>query len=155
MRRRDLRYAAVMKLRPYAPGDETALAELWFESWLSIGLEKPVVTKAELVARAPRDLAERWEVTVTEADGRLLGFLALALSEQRLDQLFIAPDAQGLGIGRALFEVAKRRLPNGFWLATQPDNRRARAFYERLGMMFDGADPASDRVFYKFAPPSP
>lgn len=146
-----------MKLRPYAPGDETALAELWFESWSSIGLEELVVTKAELISRVPRDLAERWEVTVAEANGRLLRFLALALSEQRLDQLFIAPDAQGLGIGSALFDVAKLRLPDGFWLTTQPDNRRARAFYERLGMMFDHVEPGhtGDRVFYTFAPPSP
>lgn len=109
-----------MKLRPYAPGDEAALVELWFESWWSVGLEHPVVTKAALVERLPRDLAERWDVTVAEADGRLLGFLALALSERRLDQLFIAPDAQGCGVGKALFEVAKQRMPNGFWLSTNP-----------------------------------
>ncbi|MDO9223403.1 MAG: GNAT family N-acetyltransferase [Caulobacter sp.] len=144
-----------MNLRPYAPGDEAALAELWFESWSSIGLERPVVTRDALIERAPRDLAGRWEVTVAEADGRLLGFLALAPSEHRLDQLFIAPDAQGLGIGEALFEVARRRLPAGFWLATHADNGRARAFYERRGMQVERveADPAGDRVFYRLAPP--
>ncbi|MDO8295703.1 MAG: GNAT family N-acetyltransferase [Caulobacter sp.] len=144
-----------MNLRPYEPGDEAALAELWFESWSSIGLEQPVVTKAVLIARVPRDLAERWEITVAESNGRLVGFLALAPSEQRLDQLFIAPDAQGLGIGGALFDVARRRLPNGFWLATQPDNQRARAFYERLGMKIDRLEPgpAGGRVFYTFGQP--
>lgn len=146
-----------MKLRPYSPGDEAALAEVWFESWLSVGLERPVVTRAELAERVPRELAGRWEVTVAEADGRVLGFLALALAEGRLDQLFIAPDAQGRGVGRALFEAARRRMPDGFWLSTQPANGRACAFYERLGMMLDRVEPghAGDRVFYRFAPRGP
>lgn len=134
----------LMILRPYAPRDEAALAELWFESWLSVGLEWPVVTRTELAKRVPRELAGRWEVTVAEADGRLLGFLALALSEHRLDQLFIAPDAQGSGVGRALFEVAMRRMPEGFWLSTQPANARARAFYERSGMVVGGWVGRSD-----------
>ena len=143
----------LMKLRPYSPGDEAALAELWFESWLSVGLESPVVTKAELAERVPRELAGRWEVTVAETDGRVLGFLALAPAERRLDQLFIAPDAQGRGVGRALFEVAKQRMPDGFWLSTQPANRRACAFYERPGMALDRLEEGSagDRVIYVFA----
>lgn len=60
-----------------------------------------------------------------------------------------------MGVGRALFEAARLRLPDGFWLATQPDNRRARAFYERLGMRLDRveAGEAGDRVFYRFIPP--
>jgi GNAT superfamily N-acetyltransferase len=146
-----------MDLRPYAPGDEAALAGLWFASWASLGFDEPVVTQADLAARVPRELAGRWEVTVAEADGRLLGFLALAPAEQRLDQLFIAPDAQGRGVGQALFEAARRRLADGFWLATQPTNGRARAFYERAGMTFDRLEPGEHggRAIYRFTPPAP
>lgn len=142
-----------MKLRPYTPCDEAGLAALWFESWTSVGLQRPVVTHAELAARVPQELAGRWAVTVAEADGRLLGFLALALSERRLDQLFIAPDAQGSGVGRALFDVAKQRMPEGFWLSTQPANRRACAFYEQAGMTVDAAAPGqtAERVVYAWS----
>jgi putative acetyltransferase len=141
-----------MNLRAYAPGDEAALAEIWFGGWLSVGLEHPVVTKAELAERLRRELAERWELTVAEADGRLLGFLAIVQSEQRLDQLFVAPEAQGRGIGRLLFEVAKQRMPDGFWLSTQPANARARGFYERSGMRFDRleAGHTGERAVYVF-----
>lgn len=52
--RGEVRYAASMNLRPYAPGDETALAELWFESWSSVGLAQPVVTRVQLAERVPR-----------------------------------------------------------------------------------------------------
>lgn len=144
-----------MNLRPHTPSEDLSLADLWFESWLSIGLKTPVLTSDQLVSRVPRELAGRWDVTVAEADGRLLGFLALVLPERRLDQIFVAPDAQGQGVGKALFKVAKQRLPAGFWLTTQPANGRARAFYERHGMAFDRAEEseAGDRVFYVFPGP--
>lgn len=141
-----------MKLRPCESEDQAAVAQLWFEGWMSIGLESPVVTRAELAARVPLELVERWDVTVAEEGGRLLGFLALALPENRLDQLFIAPSAQGSGVGWQLFGVARQRMPDGFWLTTQPGNARARAFYERSGMVIDPSNAAAngDRVVYVF-----
>ena len=138
-------------LRPFTPGDEASLVEVWFTSWLSVGIDHPKVTREFLANRLPRDLAQRWDVTIAEFNGAVVGFLALVVSERRLDQLFIAPDAQGKGIGHRLFELAKQKMPDGFWLSTQPDNARARAFYERAGMRLDRIepDPSGDRVFYK------
>lgn len=142
-----------MQLRPLKLQDQGALVDLWYASWCSIGLHEPVVTRADLVKRLPGDLATRWTVTVAEADERLLGFLALCVEEQRLDQLFVSPAAQGRGVGSALFEVAVREMPNGFWLSTQPGNHRARAFYERRGMSVDHTDRGlgGDRVFYRLS----
>jgi GNAT superfamily N-acetyltransferase len=141
-----------VKLRPYLRADRAAIAELWFESWVSVGLESPAVTRAHLTARVPQELAERWEVTIAEEGGRLLGFLALALSENRLDQLFISLQAQRSGVGRQLFGVAKLRMPRGFWLTTQLGNQGARAFYERSGMAIDAAHEfaGGDRVVYVY-----
>ena len=145
-----------MLLRPYEPSDEAALASLWYESWRSIGLTKPVVTKAELLARVPREISGRWTVTVAEVDGRIVGFLALALAEQRIDQLFVAPGHQGHGVGAALFGIAVDRMPRGFWLSTQPDNHAARAFYERRGMSLDRIEqgPGGERAFYVLPSPA-
>lgn len=138
-----------MKLRRYAPADQAALIEVWFESWRSVGLERPVVTKADLAARAPRDLAGRWTVTIAEEDSRILGFVALCRAERRLDQLFVLPSLHGRGVGLALFEAAKDQMPAGFWLSTQTANHRARQFYERRGMRVDRVE--ADRVFYEWA----
>jgi len=138
-----------MKLRPYDLADEAALVQLWFDSWTSNGFEGPPNVREMMIERVPREAAGRWEVTVAEADGRLLGFLALAIAEQRLDQLFIAPDAQGQGVGVALFAVAIARFPDGFWLTTQTENHRARGFYERRGMVLERFE--EDRVYYRLA----
>lgn len=75
--------------------------------------------------------------------------MALAPTEQRLDQVFVASEAQGQGVGTALFAVAVQRLGAGFWLTTQQENLRARAFYERRGMTLERFE--EDRVYYRLA----
>jgi GNAT superfamily N-acetyltransferase len=146
----------VVQLRPYQAADQGALVDLWYESWRSVGLQTPIVTKGDLARRMPDDLARRWTVTVAEVDDQLLGFLALCLEEQRLDQLFVSPEAHGRGVGSELFNVALRQMPNGFWLSTQPNNHRARAFYERRGMSVDHTDRgmSGERVVYVFPSPA-
>lgn len=142
-----------MLLRPYSPGDAEPLGRLWYASWRSVGLDTPAVAEADVIARVPREAAGRWTTTVAEAGGEMVGFVALALAETRLDQLFIAPEAQGQGVGRALFDVAVQAMPQGFWLSTQAANVRARRFYEGLGMSLDRveADAGGDKAIYVFA----
>ncbi|MCA6345803.1 MAG: GNAT family N-acetyltransferase [Phenylobacterium sp.] len=139
-----------MRLRPYEAADEGALVDVWFDSWRSVGLSHPVATKADLAARVPTEVAGRWTVTIAEHDGRVVGFLAVAHEENRLDQLFVHPDVQGSGVGAALFRAATAQLREGFWLSTQPGNRRARGFYERRGMVLDRleGDSGSERAIY-------
>jgi RimJ/RimL family protein N-acetyltransferase len=146
-----------MHLRPFQSADEQALLDIWLDSWRSIGLDHPVVTRADLAARLPHDLAGRWSATVAEDGGRLLGFVAVCLAEHRLDQLFVASEAQGRGAGTALFKAARGQMPGGFWLRTQPDNHHARSFYERRGMALDRIEssPEGDGAYYVFRTPSP
>ena len=81
-------------------------------------------------------------VWIAEAQGRPVGYLALTGS--RLDQLYVAPDHQGRGVGSRLLDKAKALSPGGLQLHTFQRNRRARAFYEARGFVAaafsDGAD---------------
>jgi GNAT superfamily N-acetyltransferase len=72
------------------------------------------------------------EVWVAEERGLVVGFAALR--DDVLGHIYLAPLAQGRGIGRLLLEKAKERRPNGFSLWTHQPNVRARAFYEREGL---------------------
>jgi ribosomal protein S18 acetylase RimI-like enzyme len=73
----------------------------------------------------------------------LVGLLALKPAAGCLDQLFILPEAQGRGVGLALLDFAKERLPGGMWLGTAAENTGARRFYERHGFRLaeTGAHP--------------
>jgi len=67
-----------------------------------------------------------------DGTGAPLAFLALA-DGGYVDRLYVAPEHQRRGIGRALLEVAERESPSGLRLHTHQANTAACAFYERLG----------------------
>ncbi|WNV76530.1 GNAT family N-acetyltransferase [Geodermatophilus sp. DSM 44513] len=76
-------------------------------------------------------LAEQ-QVRVAD-DGRVLGFAAL--DGNWLEQLYVDPDHQGRGAGRALLEDAQRLRPGGLRLHVFTRNTRARRFYEAAGFV--------------------
>jgi GNAT superfamily N-acetyltransferase len=84
---------------------------------------------------------DRDDVHGADADGRVVGFVALAGS--LLEHLYVEPDAQGRGIGSALLDLAKELSPDGFDLWVFQRNAKARGFYERRGLrlveLTDGA----------------
>ena len=128
----------MIALRPYRDADLDALARLWAASWRSTGLAVALEpTESELYRhnydRIPRELAAGWVVHLAWEDDRLVGFLALKPADGCLDQLFVLPQSQGAGVGMMLLDLAKQLLPDGFWLRTSVDNRRAHRFYEREG----------------------
>jgi len=128
----------VIEIRPYRHEDRAATAALWMASWRSTGLSVALEPEeAELYRlsyeRIPRELTAGWVVYLAWEGEKLVGFLALKPQADCLDQLFVLPEAQGQGTGRALLDFAKEQLPNGIWLRTATANTRARRFYERNG----------------------
>ena len=83
------------------------------------------------------------EVVVAERGGRIAGFIAMAHGDF-VEHLYVHPDDQRRGIGSALLEEAKRRMPGGFRLWVFQQNAGARRFYERHGLvavrLTDGRD---------------
>lgn len=52
-----------------------------------------------------------------------------------IDQIYLAPEAVGHGVGSKLIEIAKQKLGSPIRLRTFQDNLRARKFYERHGFV--------------------
>jgi GNAT superfamily N-acetyltransferase len=81
------------------------------------------------------------EVWVAIDADRVVGMMALAPGW--LEQLYVAPDRLGEGIGRQLMALAKERQPGGLQLWTFQVNARARRFYASHG--FVAVEETDDR----------
>lgn len=72
------------------------------------------------------------EVDVAETNGEISGFVAI--ETDMVEHLYVRPDLLRRGIGSALLQRAKERLPSGFRLWVFQENVPARRFYERHGL---------------------
>ena len=74
---------------------------------------------------------ETWVAVTPEA--KVTGVLVLDGSE--LDQLYLAPEHRGRGLGERCVDLAKERRPDGLSLWCFQVNAPARRFYERQGFV--------------------
>ncbi|MEU8516031.1 GNAT family N-acetyltransferase [Kitasatospora sp. NPDC048722] len=114
--------------------DAEAVAEVWLRSY---DAALPTVRRPR-----PDDQVRTWfvekivptrETWVAVADGAVVGMMVL--HDGDLDQLYLAPEWRGRGIGDRLVEVAKERCPEGLELWTFQVNTPAQRFYERHGFV--------------------
>jgi putative acetyltransferase len=70
-------------------------------------------------------------VFVVECDRRPIAFMAM--KDDFIDQLYVHPDHQNQGIGKALLDYARTLSPKHVWLYTLQINVNARTFYEKNG----------------------
>jgi len=95
-------------------------------------------------------IAARSAWVATADDGAILGFAALDLADAGVWALFVDPDHEGSGIGRALhdalLDAAAARGVAGLWLTTAPGTRAER-FYRGAGWREGGRTDAGDIRF--------
>ncbi|HEY3038721.1 MAG TPA: GNAT family N-acetyltransferase [Pyrinomonadaceae bacterium] len=88
-----------------------------------------------------------WVQVAQDADA-VVGLAAMRLEQwnrrARLEHLYVAPQARGRGIGRALvgsaMDGARQLGARGVWVETQTTNYGAIRFYERVGFVWCGLD---------------
>ena len=121
-----------LTLRKVADADAARLAEIFLTSRK---------TAMPWLAQPHTDDETRWwhinvllprgTVVVAERHGNVVGFAEP--SDGWLHALYIAPSAQGSGVGSALFEHSMTLQPSGFDLWVFQRNTRALDFYARYG----------------------
>ncbi|MEU0098778.1 GNAT family N-acetyltransferase [Streptomyces sp. NPDC006267] len=139
-------------IRQYTPADEDASMDVWSRASL---IAHPFISgegEGER-ARKMREIylphAENW---VAESNGRVVALLGLLDAE--IGGLFVAPEAQGAGVGRRLVEHAAA-LHGSLTLDVYEKNARARDFYSRMGFVEESrrVDEEYDEVMLRLVRP--
>ncbi|MDX6514738.1 MAG: hypothetical protein QOH73_404 [Gaiellaceae bacterium] len=120
-----------MHLRRAEPADGDAVAELFVAARRTMTYLPPLDVEGASAFIRERVVGEL-ETWVAEDDrGAILGFATV--NEGDLDHLYVAPAAQGRGVGASLLEHVKSLRPDGFEFWVFQRNEGARRFYERHG----------------------
>ena len=139
--------------------DAPEIARLHIASWRATyirELPEDFLASQDLEGRTARwqaRFAEGVQVLVAEASGTLVGFVAFGpahdpesfkAGDWEIHNIHVEPSRHGQGIGRLLFERAvgacRGHGAAGVMLWVVKTNAKARAFYERMGMLSDGGE---------------
>jgi ribosomal protein S18 acetylase RimI-like enzyme len=152
-------------------GDAAALAQVHVASWRAA--YRHLLPAEVLAGLSEEERARRWEQILTqtpqgtlvaEAGGRVVGFASIGPNRDadaaprsgELYALYVEPELWGRGIGLRLWNAALEALlvedyvEVTLWVLE--DNPRARAFYERAGLMLD---PGGRQVVDVYGTPLP
>ena len=127
-------------LRRYdAARDEDASVTLWLRSWEATYPDIDFAGRLEWWRERWRStLVPATEIVIAEARDVMIGFVTVDPRTHYLDQIVVAPEYWGTGVGPALIAKAKRISPQGLDLDVNTDNARARAFYGKEGFVITG-----------------
>jgi len=125
-------------IRPARQDEYDEVARVWMNSWASTGLEDASnFLLAKLRARIPLEIEKGWSLYVADVDGAIAAMLALHLPDLYLDQLFVAPEYQGQGLGSKLLAFTRQHLPDEIELRCIRENEKAWCWYEREGFVYE------------------
>lgn len=154
-------HSSLALIRRASAKDAFQAADVWLEARRFAYPAIPACIHTEAAVRlwVQEEVIPCSEVWVAERDARVVAIMALA--DGWIDQLYVSPEEQGLGIGFRLVQLAKERSPRGLQLWTFESNHQARRFYERQGFAAvqrtDGArnEERSPDVRYEWSPDRP
>lgn len=121
-------------IRPFCEDDMEPVVRLWLEA----SVEAHDFIPASFWEAAASDMrtlylpmSDEIVLHVDDASGAVDAFIAFV--DNFLAALFVAPEAQGKGLGSRMFRIARRMHPD-LSLCVYKENRRAVAFYLRHGL---------------------
>ncbi len=120
------------RIRNYRETDLDEMVKIWYDASIIAHSFIP----ASFWASQKNAMKERYlrstENFVFEENGRVSGFISLA--GDKVCALFVEPEMQGKGIGRALLEHAKN-LKGRLSLMVYRENKKAICFYKKCGFV--------------------
>jgi len=148
-----------LRIRPATDDDADAIARLFLASKATLTFLPNVHTDEETFWFIANIVLRDQDVLVAETDGEIGGFIAM--HADMVEHLYVRLDLLRRGIGSALVEQAKGRMPSGFRLWVFQENAPARRFYESHGLHVieetDGSrnEERTPDALYGWTPPDP
>ena len=145
-------------IRPYKSDDYEAVTIVWRrarEQAFPDFQRRKVHTFKEDQAYFRDVILVNNDIWIVDVDGQPKAFMAIA--GDFIDQFYVDPDHQRLGLGKKLLDYAKSLSPEHLRLYTLQINTNGRAFYEKNGFRVVklGISPAPESepdVEYHWAP---
>ncbi len=119
------------QIRSFAPEDTSRVMEIWLSASEKAHHFIPMEYWRSTAPLVEKEILPRARTRVFVREGRVEGFLSL-IEGDHIGALFVAPESQGQGIGRALLEDCKRGKEL-LTLAVYRENQGAVGFYQSQG----------------------
>ncbi|MDT0212266.1 GNAT family N-acetyltransferase [Rothia sp. ARF10] len=142
-------------VRPATADDLAAVQDVFWQCWTRSHARFAPPSALEELSRADADalwadaLGRDETLVAVDDEDAVVGVVRFTASDDRLavHSLYVAPEAQGHGIGGLLLDAADRAAPGvaGSDLWVFADNSPARRFYASRGWLPDGATRVDDR----------
>lgn len=119
-------------IRRATDDDGPSLGDVWLPSWRATFDFPPAHPDDDVRRWLATEMLpnnETWVAVDTDGGGRVLAFMAL--SDAKVEHLYVVPEWIGHGLGRRFIGLAKSRRPAGLDLWCFQVNAAARRFYER------------------------
>lgn len=130
-----------MRIRAARMGDADVLTRIAREAKASWGYPEAWLIAWEPTLTISTEYLGAHRVLVAESDGVALGFVALEQgpSGPEMGHLWVLPEAQGRGVGRALVRRVQLEAGRLGWDSVRVESDpNARPFYERMGGIWIG-----------------
>jgi putative acetyltransferase len=143
-----------LSLRPYDSRDEDAAVALWLRTWQATYPQLDFAARLDWWRRRwQSEIVPAARIVIAQAGDAMIGFVTVDPRTLYLDQIVVAPEFWGFGVGAMLLAEAKRISPRGLDLDVNTDNARAIRFYAREGFVISGAgvNPISGRPVHRMS----
>lgn len=124
-------------IRNYRETDLDDMVRIWYEASVTAHFFVPASFWALQKSAMKEEYLPRAENLVFESEGNIAGFISLV--DNRVCALFVAPEMQGKGIGRALLEHVKA-FKGTLSLRVYRENEKSLNFYEKCGFKAVGEE---------------
>ena len=133
-------------IRRAGPNDQAACAAIFIATVSATFPNEPAEGRTAAAYAASVAGEEQW---IARLNGKIIGYISVYWPTNFIHSLYILPNCQGQGAGKALLETVRQCALGDLELKTDKGNQRAYAFYRRQGWRVVGEGMAATGPWWR------